>query len=112
MDIDTEKQNKKQYDWLKPYQWQKGETGNPGGAPKGKRLKTVAMEMLAKMTDDEKREFLNHIDPEMVWKMAEGNPANNTDITSKGEKLIITFDESFKERDGQIVLSEKQEKTD
>jgi len=73
-------QHKKQYDWLKPYQWEKGQSGNPEGGKKGKRLKTMVAEMFENMTDEEKKEFLNHIDPEIVWKMAEGNPRSEDKV--------------------------------
>ena len=80
MEEETATQHKKQYDWLKPHQWQKGESGNPAGGKKGKRLKTFVTEMFERMTDEEKSEFLNHIDPELVWKMAEGNPKSEDKI--------------------------------
>lgn len=86
---DTVKQQKKQYDWLKPYQWEKGQSGNPEGGKKGKRLKTMVAEMFERMTDEEKKEFLNHIDPETVWRMAEGNPKQDTDITTGGNPLYL-----------------------
>ena len=85
---DTATQQKKQYDWLKPYQWQKGESGNPAGGKKGKKLKTLVAEMFEKMTDDEKREFLNHIDPALVWQMGEGKPGSD-------DKLVIDIPTSL-----------------
>lgn len=84
---DTKKQHKKQYDWLKQYQWQKGQSGNPNGSKTGKRMKTFAKEMFEKMDDEEKAKFLAELDPDFVWRMAEGNPETSTDITSKGEKI-------------------------
>lgn len=58
-----------------------------GGRKKGKTLKEYSRDYLSKMTDEERVKFLNSIDPDMVWRMAEGNPNQNTDLTTKGEKL-------------------------
>ena len=60
-----------------------------GGRKKGKTLKEYSRDYLAKMTDEERIEFLNSIDPDMVWRMAEGNPNQNTDITSGGKVIPI-----------------------
>src|SRR3990167_9988886 len=65
-----------------------GYTANPNGRPKGKSLKEYDREKFAGMTDEEKEEYLKKISPELRYRMAEGNPANNTDLTSKGEKLF------------------------
>lgn len=83
---DTEKQVAKQ---LIPYQWKKGQSGNPNGRPKGKTLKEFAREYLLQLPDDEKIEYLASLPPEIVWKMAEGLPHQTTDITSGGEKLPV-----------------------
>ena len=63
---------------------------NPGGEPKNS-LKNYIAKKLAAMSDEEKDEWLetHDIKGEVQWKMGEGNPANNTDITSGGKPLIL-----------------------
>lgn len=85
----TQEQGKKQrYDYIRWYQFVKWVSGNPGGRPKGsKSLKTFAREYLERLPDEEKIEFLKALPEEIVWKMAEGMPQSNTDITTNGEWL-------------------------
>ena len=64
-------------------------TGNAAGRPKGKTMKEFAREFLMSMSDDKKLEFLNSLTKDIVWKMAEGNPATQTDITSAGKQIPI-----------------------
>lgn len=81
--MDSEKQHNKQYDWLKQYQWQKGQTGNAGGRPKGKSLKTFAREMLESMSEEDKAEFMKGLDPKIVWEMAEGKAKQDMEIDAR-----------------------------
>ena len=68
---------------LKPFLFKKGEVANPNGRPKGKTMKEFAREFLLAMTDEDKIEFMNSLDPDIVWKMAEGTPPQ--DIRVSGE---------------------------
>lgn len=83
----ADKQPKKQPDEkserLRIYQWKPGQSGNLNGRPPGKSAKTRVKEWIAEMSDIELAEFLNHIEPDVIWKMAEGNPhqAGNVEVT-------------------------------
>ena len=83
--MDSDKHVPKQ---LEPYLWKKGVSANPAGRPKGKTLKEFAREYLMTLPDDEKIDYLASLPTEIVWKMAEGNPDNKTDVTSAGMPII------------------------
>lgn len=90
MEADKQSQNsdnKSKVAPLLPFQWKKGQSGNIMGRPKGKTMKDYAREYLSKMTDDERDEWFEGIDKDIIWKMAEGNPRTDTDITSGGKEL-------------------------
>ena len=48
-------------------------------------MKTFAREYFESLPEEEKLEFLKHLSPEVVWKMAEGNPTDEL----KGDLNII-----------------------
>lgn len=64
-----------------------GFSGNPAGKKPGKTLKEFAREFLMSMDEEQKKKYLEGLDPQIVWRMAEGNPHNTTDVTS-GDKPI------------------------
>lgn len=70
---------------LKPFQWKKGQSGNPKGRKPGKSLKEFARQYLQCLSEEDKVKFLAGLPMEIVWKMAEGNPQN--DITSGGKPI-------------------------
>ena len=78
----------------KPWLFQKGNPGGPG-RPTGKSLKEYQAEQFRLMTDEQKKEWLedNKVNPEIRWRMAEGNPATNEDLSGEVISKVVKLDE-------------------
>lgn len=71
-----------------------GYTANPNGRPKGQTLKEYWRERFKNMTDEEKIEFTKKVGNETIWKMAEGNPPQTTELKGEIEvKKVVSIDE-------------------
>lgn len=73
---------------LAPWQFKKGQSGNPSGRKAGESMKEFAKRYLACQTDEEKLEFMEGLSKDIIWKMAEGNPKNESDIAIKELPII------------------------
>lgn len=93
MEETTENQNNN-----RPWLFKKGQSGNPGGRPKGLvSMKTYAKRMLASMNEDERQEFINGLPKETIWKMAEGNPSTDNNVTAQ---VVIKIEKEIADANG------------
>jgi predicted phosphoadenosine phosphosulfate sulfurtransferase len=70
--------------------------GHPsnGGRPKGQTLKEYQAQKFREMEAEEKEIYLKEVQKELRWRMAEGNPAQDSNVNVDGA-LTITFDNAF-----------------
>lgn len=66
-----------------------GNMANPAGRPKGKSLKEYDRQRFSEMSNEEKEEFLSSIAREVRYKMAEGNPAQDTKVEASVEVVTV-----------------------
>lgn len=74
---------------LKPWQFEPGKSGNPGGKPKGPTLKHFAREYLASMSKEERLEYMRGLPKMDIWRMAEGNPSEDKNVTISVPRPIL-----------------------
>jgi hypothetical protein len=65
-----------------------GKSGNPKGRPKGQTLKEYQAQKFREMSEEDKEKYLKEVGAFDKWRMAEGNPKQDTDITSNGKELL------------------------
>ena len=74
---------KERIERVRPWQYKKGQSGNPAGRPVGKSLKEYSREKLAGMTEEERELFLHGLSKDTIWEMAEGKAKSNIDLKTE-----------------------------
>jgi hypothetical protein len=97
----TDNQAKNKVEYIRPYQWKKGQSGNIMGRPKGKTMKEYVKQYLERMTDEERDEWLEGIPKEKIWEMAESKASQGIGQAEDLGKLDL----------GVVVLPMKNEST-
>ena len=73
--------------------WKPGMSGNLKGRPPGKTMKEYVKEYLARLSDEEKDEWLAGLNKDIIWRMAEGQPKQDTELSGEVKTKIISIDE-------------------
>lgn len=90
MGEETQEQSNNSRPWL----FKPGQSGNPGGRPKGsKSLKQYAKEYLLSLSDEEKLEYLKGLDKKTIWEMSEGKPKQDMELSGEFKSKIVQIDE-------------------
>lgn len=92
MEETVKQPNNSRVEHLKPFQWKKGQSGNIMGRPKSKTMKEYVREYLERLTDEERDEWLEGIDKDKIWEMAEGKPKQDLDLKGEITSKIIKLD--------------------
>ena len=78
----------------KPWLYKKGQSGNPGGRPKGSiYMKQYIKNKMLAMTPEEREEYLEGIDKKTIWEMSEGKPKQDLEVQGEMITRIISADE-------------------
>lgn len=78
---------------LAPFQFKKGQSGNPMGRPPGRSLKDRAKAYLAGLTDDEAVEYFEGMNKRDVWEMAEGKAKQDVEVSGEMTSKVVRIDE-------------------